>query len=113
MRILVCGGRSYCDIDTLYRTLDHLDAERDIATVVTGGCSGADQLAELWARERDKVVIVVPAQWGVYGRSAGPKRNESMLDLNPDLVVAFKGGRGTQDMVNRATEKGIPVKEIE
>ena len=43
-----------------------------------------------------------PAEWRKYGRSAGYRRNQQMLDEgNPDLVVAFPGGPGTQNMVIR------------
>lgn len=36
-----------------------------------------------------------------------------MLDLaKPDVVVAFKGGRGTADMVRRAREAGVKVIEV-
>ena len=42
--------------------------------------------------------------------SAGPIRNQEMLDKeNPDIVVAFPGGRGTQDMTSRAQNKNIKV----
>lgn len=39
----------------------------------------------------------------------GPKRNRKMLELKPDGVVAFPGGRGTMDMIRAATEAGVPV----
>jgi len=37
-----------------------------------------------------------------------------MLDENPDieLVVAFPGGRGTDNMVKQAEARGIPVQKI-
>lgn len=48
-----------------------------------------------------------------YGKSAGPIRNQTMLDDGkPDLVLAFPGGRGTADMVAKAEKHGIPVRRI-
>jgi len=35
-----------------------------------------------------------------------------MLEHNPQLVVAFPGGRGTADMVRRSREAGVDVAEI-
>lgn len=36
-----------------------------------------------------------------------------MLDEGqPDCVIAFPGGEGTADMVNRATKAGVPVHKI-
>ena len=51
-----------------------------------------------------------PAQWDVYGRRAGPIRNQEMIDEGkPDGVVAFPGGKGTADMVRRAEAAGLKV----
>lgn len=48
-----------------------------------------------------------------YNAKAGPDRNQRMIDEGrPDLVVAFPGGRGTADMIRRATEAGIEVFRI-
>ena len=113
MQVVICGGRSYCDLEALYRVLDTLDAQLHISVVMTGGCSGADQLAELWANARGKVVKIIPARWDIYGRAAGPIRNSQLLDEKPDLVIAFQGGRGTADIVRQAEDRGIAVKIVE
>lgn len=112
MQIIVCGGRGYCDMEQLYKTLDHINTDTPVDVLISGGCSGADQPAELWANERGVTIKIVPAKWDTYGRAAGPIRNKEMAELRPDLVVAFKGGRGTQDMIKKAQELGIPVKDV-
>lgn len=105
MRLLVCGGRNYADRDAVYCALLELHP----SAVITGGASGADRIAEEWARP------VVPvetykADWTKYGKAAGPIRNQQMIDEGkPDAVLAFPGGRGTADMVRRAVSAGIPV----
>jgi hypothetical protein len=53
-----------------------------------------------------------PADWKRHGKSAGPLRNQEMLDAAPDLVIAFPGGRGTADMVRRAKSVNVKVIEI-
>ena len=51
-----------------------------------------------------------PANWAKHGNMAGPIRNQAMLVKGkPDLVLAFPGGRGTADMVNRARVSKVPV----
>jgi acyl-CoA synthetase (NDP forming) len=58
-------------------------------------------------------VTSFPANWKKHGKSAGPIRNQLMLDVGkPDLVIAFPGGSGTADMIRRARKAGVPVKEI-
>lgn len=114
MNIIVCGGRSYSDWTTLSAVLDGLRSECEIDRVATGAASGADTLADTWARSRGIPVERYYAQWRAEGKSAGPKRNQRMLEAEkPELVVAFPGGSGTADMVRRAKEAGIDVREIQ
>jgi hypothetical protein len=53
------------------------------------------------------------AKWDKYGKSAGPIRNKKMLDEGkPDLVFAFPGGPGTNNMIKQAKEKNILIYNI-
>jgi|SRR5215207_772084 len=109
MKVLVCGGRDYKDLDRLRRTLSLLP----ITEVINGGASGADFLAKVWARENDIPFTIFRANWKQYGRLAGPIRNEQMLKIGkPELVVAFPGGKGTADMVRQAKAARVPVMEL-
>lgn len=114
-RLLVCGGRDYSDSDTAFRFLDWLreaveDLHRPISIVIHGAQTGADQLADDWARERGIPRDPFPAQWTLYGLSAGPRRNAQMLrEGRPDMCVAFPGGDGTADMVARCERAGVVV----
>jgi len=67
-------------------------------------------MAGEWASNNGIEVVVCPANWKQYGRREGPIRNREMLELAPDLLVAFPGGRGTADMVTAAEQKGIPIR---
>lgn len=59
-----------------------------------------------------------PANWDAHGKAAGGLRNQEMLNLGTDHVVAlYAHGRpygldergGTNDMVRRAVRAGVPV----
>ena len=109
VRVLVCGGRNYSDRQAVDATLDQLD----VAGLIHGGASGADSLGEQWARCRGVPVEIYRADWQRYGRAAGPIRNQRMIDEGwPDLVVAFPGGKGTADMVQRAKDTGVRMMEL-
>ena len=112
MKVLVCGSRSWRREDIIYGVLSQLN----IACLVHGDCKGADKIAAQVAKGLNIKVKAYPAQWNIHGRAAGPKRNQLMLDDNPDieLVVAFptKKSRGTWDMVRRAEKKKIKVRII-
>lgn len=113
MRILVCGGRDYADKDRVSAALDAVHRKHGITLLIEGGASGADACGLVWATNRRVPTKTIEANWAQYGRSAGPKRNQRMLDEGkPDAVVAFPGGRGTADMVRRAKMANIPVWEV-
>jgi hypothetical protein len=116
MRVLVCGGREYQDYLRFARAMCALrDELGPFEAVIHGGAQGADWCAHLWANSPTGEIseIVFKADWATHGCKAGPIRNQQMLDEGkPDLVVAFPGGRGTDDMVRRAEKAGVPVKRI-
>ena len=50
------------------------------------------------------------ANWQLYGKGAGYRRNAEMLkEGKPDKVLAFKGGKGTLMMIGLAEKAGIEV----
>ena len=114
VRWLVCGGRHYNDRRTAFQELDRVaKAEGPVSEVISGGAPGADALAVAWAQSRGVPYRVFKADWGRYGRAAGPIRNQRLLDEGqPDLVVAFPGSAGTADMVRRAKSAGVPTRGV-
>lgn len=115
MRVLVCGGRDYADRAKLNEVLDEIGStvKWDIF-IIEGEASGADTLAREWAKSRGMGLGRYPADWNKHGKAAGPIRNKQMLDEGePDLVVAFPGGRGTANMIEQAERAGVPVRKVE
>ena len=113
MRVIVCGGRTYGNRWRVRDELDAIHTATPITTLIHGNAHGADSFADEWAAGKCETLTFLP-QWEQHGKSAGPKRNQEMLDNGkPDLVVAFPGGRGTADMVRRAKAAGVPVKQID
>jgi hypothetical protein len=108
MIAIVCGGRDYRDVETLYAKLDEIAP----TFVIQGGARGADRLARTWALERCIPCATVDAYWDTFGKLAGPVRNGWMLRLNPDAVIAFPGGSGTAGMVKLARQAGVTVIEV-
>lgn len=113
MRVLACGGRNFADRERLNRVLDQLHAIHDFTLLINGDAPGADFLSSEWAHSRKITVKTFPADWAKHGRSAGPKRNQQMLDFGVNLVIAFPGGRGTADMVARAKKSGVEVIQVQ
>ena len=120
LRVLVCGGRDYSNVEQLYKILDWVDGSWEsvdsigpISTIISGHARGADQLAEKYANEKNIPLEIYPAQWDVHGKSAGVIRNQEMLDEGlPDLVVAFPGGKGTDHMVKIAQKANVSMVQV-
>jgi hypothetical protein len=115
MRILVCGGRDFNDSRAVFRALDELHASErgPITSLIEGGARGVDESAYGWALKKGLQHKTYPADWAANGKAAGPIRNAVMLrDGNPDLVMAFPGGRGTAHMVSLARKAGVEVIEV-
>lgn len=112
MKLLVCGGRNFSDLELLDRSLTAVHRKHGIGLLIHGGATGADRLSGEWAERNGIHSARVDALWKSGGRAAGPERNRAMLVyLLPDAVVAFPGGRGTQNMISQAKAAGVAVWE--
>ena len=123
MRVLVCGGRNYNNVNKVFEILDGIDngtatipGDKDgeiITTIISGCAKGADTHGISYAQQHNLRLEKYPANWNKHGRAAGPIRNKQMIDEGkPDLVVAFPGGRGTANMCKQARDNDITVMEI-
>lgn len=109
MIVIVTGGRNYFDKDKVNEILSALD----ITLLVQGGANGADRLAREYALENFIALETIEADWNKHGRAAGPIRNREMLIKYPKAtVIAFPGGRGTENCVNQAKQLGMSVWNI-
>ena len=111
--VIVAGGGRDLDwpLDEIAAALLQASAGRPVALLLHGGARGADRLIDHAARSLAWPVELIPAEWGRYGRAAGPLRNGLMLRraleeatpaLASVLVVAFPGASGTASLVRQA-----------
>lgn len=123
--ILVTGSRNWTDEDFIYQKLDQALIDMEATNshyicLIAGGAEGADRIARNWAYDRNFSIDYreFPAEWDTYGRSAGPKRNQKMVDwaaialTEPHsriTVRAFQIGNspGTADCLRRAKAAGL------
>lgn len=111
MRVLICGSRSWDDIQTIRMRLVTLPPD---TVIVHGAAPGADTIAGMLATDFGFTVEAHPADWDRHGKRAGIVRNLAMLDTHPDLVVAFYDGvsRGTGHTISEARRRGIAVEVV-
>ena len=120
MRLIVTGSRDWEGLaaeNKVYRVLDKVlelsEQFEQPLVLVHGACpTGADQCADRWGLRRHKTVTVEPhpADWTVYGKAAGPRRNKHMVGLGADMCIAFlrNDSSGTTGTIYLARELGIP-----
>ncbi len=113
MKLIIAGTR---DLD--------LEADRltwfmagfefgDVTEIVSGASGLIDQLGEHVAAENSIPVKQFPAQWDVYGKSAGPRRNREMAQYGDALLLVWNGvSRGSQNMRDEMLALGKPVYEV-
>ncbi len=115
MKVLVCGGRNYTDKRRFDSFMDDFSQRKQrVICIIEGGATDADRLARNWAEERMLPVMTFKANWGKFGKAAGPIRNEWMLDYGtPEYVIAFPGGKGTENMVDQADQACVSVIKVD
>ena len=114
LRVIVCGGRHFADGACVQQVLDRVRAAVPAdyrLVIVHGAATGADTLARQWAESKGIAHEAHAADWAL-GRGAGRMRNERMLSLGCELVVAFPGGRGTAHMCAIARRNSVRVLEV-
>lgn len=118
LRILITGSRYFTNRHmvraAITQAIADLNTTAEHITVVHGAAPGADSLADSVARELGCAVESHPADWKKYGRAAGPIRNNYMVSLGAQLVLAFPLGAspGTRGCIRTAEQAGIPVRII-
>lgn len=77
-----------------------------LVEIVSGGARGIDRMAERFAGTHGLKMTVFPAEWDKYGRSAGPRRNQLIID-HADQVIAFPDAQsiGTLDSMKKARKQ--------
>ncbi|MCT0215436.1 DUF2493 domain-containing protein [Synechococcus sp. CS-1330] len=104
---------------------------RLVHLLLHGGARGADAAIGRAAQQLGWSALVMPAQWQLHGRAAGPIRNRELLEqavaravarsspgcLTSVLVVAFPGGAGTASLVREArrmaSRSAMPIAVVE
>jgi len=111
LKVLICGDRNWTNRDKIKDVVQYYHKKYKITEIIEGEASGAGRMGGDVAYELKIPLTKVPVNWELYGKKvAGLLRNQEMLNMNPDLILAFHNdiseSKGTQDMVLRARRKG-------
>ena len=115
MKLAIVGCRDYNNKKFIFDSIKKEYNINEITCIISGGCSGVDNIAEEFARENNIKTIIYKPNWKLYGRAAGPIRNKLIIE-DCDQVLAFwdnksKGTKSSIDIAN-SLEKKIIIKYI-
>ncbi|PAL23567.1 SLOG family protein [Sphingopyxis sp. GW247-27LB] len=121
MKLIVTGGRAFNGVAQLHAALDYLRP----TLIIHGDClTGADRIADQWAKREGVARDPLPADWNdmsppcrvKYDRSgreynalAGFKRNSQLLTRGAARILGTDGGPGTADMLQKAYIAGLQI----
>ena len=111
MKLSVIGSRTFENYEMLANEILKLNLK--ISSVISGGAKGADTLAEKWARENNIPILLFKPDWKKYGRAAGLRRNESIIE-SCDYCLAFWDGKskGTKFSIDLCKKLKKPIKLV-
>ncbi len=113
-RILAISGSrvlSFAQEENVRGTLNYEASRPEPITHVVVGCcpNGVDAVVDDWCRINRISMTRYAADWDVYGKKAGPIRNQKVVDTCTEWI-AFPtiDSIGTRDFINKAKKSGKP-----
>ena len=102
MLTIIAGSRNARERDVIQGIMN-CPWVKEITRVISGKAHGADRYGEFWAERNGLTVLKFPAEWNIYGMSAGPRRNKEMAQNANALIAIWDGSStGTSSMLNYA-----------
>lgn len=112
MKVIIAGSRLFIPNHNDVLILD--EYKNSITEVVSGCAKGGDAFGESWASWNKIPIKQFPADWDLYGKSAGIIRNNEMA-LYADGLIAFtlNNSKGTSNMIKQAKEHNLWIRVVE
>ena len=108
-RIAIVGSRNYNNRSEIYK---YLDSKLDrIGHLVSGGCpTGADNIAQQYAKDRGLSITIHYPNWERDKKGAGFIRNRRIVE-DCDILIAWQANnsKGTQNSIDLAKKLGKKV----
>jgi hypothetical protein len=111
-KILISGSRYGCDpkiiSDMIHYVLITYPNKNYI--LIHGNAKGVDTMAKNYCQQMGWSCIRFEPDWKKHGKSAGPLRNQTMVNENPDigLFIPSIDSKGTLDCYNRFLKLNKP-----
>ena len=110
--VAVAGSKPVDDANPICAALDRVRGKYKDMVLVHGGGPGAEKIAARWAESKGVHQVVCRPDWNAHGKAAPFRRNDQLLNLLPKGVIAFSGSGITENLLDKATQLGIPVHRV-
>ena len=112
MRVAIVGSRNIENEENVYELLCRY-IPANTTEIVSGGATGIDTLAEIYAEKNRLRLTVFKPDYKAFGKRAPLVRNEEII-RHAQYVLAFWDGisHGTAHTVATCVTLGVPVKVI-
>lgn len=108
MKLLIVGSRSI----TNSNLSPYISS--DVDTVISGGATGIDSLAEQYADLHRISKYIIRPKYNLFGRAAPLKRNEQMVDMADAVLIIWDSrSKGTEYTLKYAQKKNKPISLVQ
>lgn len=114
MRLIIAGSRTYNNYPAFEDKMEfytgHITEEVEL---FCGEAKGPDSMGKMYALERGWKIRSFPAEWDLYGKSAGPIRNKEMAEQATHCICFWDGqSRGTKNMIELAKQYNLKLRIV-
>jgi predicted Rossmann fold nucleotide-binding protein DprA/Smf involved in DNA uptake len=107
MKLAVVGGRDFNNYSLLKNTLDYIHKHNPITMIISGGATGADEMAYRYAIDKGITFVCQPPleeEKKEMGFARAAKRRNLRIVIMADSVIAYptKNSKGTWHTVSLA-----------
>ena len=118
VKVGIVGSRSIADSEYVFSVLDfylaRLLEENEVVIVSGDQKKGVDGYAKAYAEELGLKYIGFPPRYDLYHVKRAPLERNTEIVNESDYLIAIQenNSRGTQDSIDKAKKKNIPIKII-
>ena len=110
MKVIIAGSRDIISYTEVCKAI--AESGFVITEVVSGKARGVDRLGEIYATISGIPLNGFPADWDLYGKSAGYRRNEDMGEYADALILIWDGvSDGSGHMLDIAKDRNLQIHE--
>lgn len=81
--------------------------------IIEGEARGVDSIAKQWAIDHNKQIEAYPANWDLYGKSAGFRRNVDMVKACDYCLIIWDGeSKGTKHDIDLCKQLNKPYSKL-